>query len=189
MFLKMAYFQRGSSPLTRGKRGGCGLRAIPRGGSSPLTRGKLRSLLLALVGGRLIPAHAGKTRRATTIGSHAGAHPRSRGENETLTLRVGEREGSSPLTRGKPSSALADSAASGLIPAHAGKTRGMRPSGHSSGWLIPAHAGKTSAGLGSASASRAHPRSRGENIQLGGVVEVTQGSSPLTRGKPSRPAQ
>ena len=49
----------------------------------------------------LIPAHAGKTRRATTIGSHAGAHPRSRGENGTANRVAALILGSSPLTRGK----------------------------------------------------------------------------------------
>ena len=52
-------------------------------GSSPLTRGKRDRLPDLRRESGLIPAHAGKT--------------------ETLTLRVGEREGSSPLTRGKPS--------------------------------------------------------------------------------------
>ena len=70
--------------------------------------------------------------------------------------------GSSPLTRGKLVRALVHIGYLGLIPAHAGKTP----------WRA----------LG-APASRAHPRSRGENFTdlipaLAGV-----GSSPLTRGK------
>ena len=50
-------------------------------GSSPLTRGKLIVRSFRSVGGRLIPAHAGKTVRAGVSGSGAAAHPRSRGEN------------------------------------------------------------------------------------------------------------
>ena len=71
--------------------------------------------------------------------------------------------GSSPLTRGKPRAGPRRRRASGLIPAHAGKTaRVTRLHRH----------------------QRAHPRSRGENgfarLEGGGV----RGSSPLTRGKP-----
>ena len=50
--------------------------------------------------------------------------------------------------------------------------------------LIPAHAGKTCL-RGSAVGPRpAHPRSRGENRDMGGTVPPRPGSSPLTRGKP-----
>ena len=50
---------------------------------------------------RLIPAHAGKTRRSRGVRSVDAAHPRSRGEN-VGEVGSGEAEGgSSPLTRGK----------------------------------------------------------------------------------------
>ena len=70
--------------------------------------------------------------------------------------------GSSPLTRGKPSARTRLSCASGLIPAHAGKTVRGRP-------MIPSLA--------------AHPRSRGENPVAGECRARRDGSSPLTRGK------
>ena len=50
-------------------------------GSSPLTRGKLRHQQIAAPGGRLIPAHAGKTPAARQSRAETAAHPRSRGEN------------------------------------------------------------------------------------------------------------
>ena len=50
----------------------------------------------------LIPAHAGKTRRATKREARSRAHPRSRGENSTRALACATPPGSSPLTRGKP---------------------------------------------------------------------------------------
>ena len=50
-------------------------------GSSPLTRGKRSELLQARRGGRLIPAHAGKTWFALDSTLIPSAHPRSRGEN------------------------------------------------------------------------------------------------------------
>ncbi len=70
-------------------------------GSSPLTRGKRRYPAAAGLDDRLIPAHAGKTRRAGTTANPSGAHPRSRGENGRLAMRAFTGAGSSPLTRGK----------------------------------------------------------------------------------------
>ena len=49
--------------------------------------------------------------------------------------------------------------------------------------LIPAHAGKTSVTTTHGGASRAHPRSRGENDLMILSSRKNQGSSPLTRGK------
>ena len=70
--------------------------------------------------------------------------------------------GSSPLTRGKRDELLQ-------------RLRVRR--------LIPAHAGKTCFGTLMITILRAHPRSRGENVNAiaGGTKET--GSSPLTRGK------
>ena len=74
-------------------------------------------------------------------------------------------EGSSPLTRGKPSRSKRKVMVRGLIPAHAGKTRrGRQP----------------------CETIRAHPRSRGENEVPGTTGLTLGGSSPLTRGKLER---
>ena len=70
--------------------------------------------------------------------------------------------GSSPLTRGKLVRASRRAAASGLIPAHAGKTTRFRRFARS---------------------IRAHPRSRGENDDVLVRRFGGEGSSPLTRGK------
>ena len=51
-------------------------------GSSPLTRGKRRAGCIDGLVQRLIPAHAGKTDAARPERERAGAHPRSRGEND-----------------------------------------------------------------------------------------------------------
>ena len=112
----------GSSPLTRGKRRrrhllNSAAMAHPRsrgenlvsqttpgthGGSSPLTRGKQAPYLIGRGPSGLIPAHAGKTGPRCDRVNRAGAHPRSRGEND---------QGSGLGCRRV-----------GLIPAHAGKT-------------------------------------------------------------------
>ena len=131
-------------------------------GSSPLTRGKLRIYLFGEVARRLIPAHAGKTRGAHRLSMPCPAHPRSRGENQMLAFSTSLAVGSSPLTRGKP----------GLLPDRWRRRR-----------LIPAHAGKTTTRDADHDATRAHPRSRGENSWLSPRTRWYQGSSPLTRGK------
>ena len=131
-------------------------------GSSPLTRGKLAERLLRRAQGRLIPAHAGKTTDEELAAGESGAHPRSRGENLPVPLRNVSLGGSSPLTRGK----------------RAAPRLGMTGVG-----LIPAHAGKTTKGRIVRFMSRAHPRSRGENMLAYDPQISRPGSSPLTRGK------
>ena len=131
-------------------------------GSSPLTRGKLAGALGPLLTQRLIPAHAGKTRRRIQQGNHRPAHPRSRGENSLVSHVMSRVTGSSPLTRGKPADRACDRVPGGLIPAHAGKTA-------SRSRAVPP--------------PPAHPRSRGENAGDVSGYAVLGGSSPLTRGK------
>ena len=133
------------------------------GGSSPLTRGKLPHRERGAEGGRLIPAHAGKTLCRGWHCHGRGAHPRSRGENSPCTTSWLIRLGSSPLTRGKRHEVRGQGCAAGLIPAHAGKTPSTCPADRR---------------------SRAHPRSRGENAHPEPVDRAGVGSSPLTRGKP-----
>ena len=115
-----------------------------------------------LIVARLIPAHAGKTRRRARKLPARPAHPRSRGENLHLVCAGLEYRGSSPLTRGKPD----EGSRYALV-----------------GGLIPAHAGKTARGRGVVPWRPAHPRSRGENLGVRLPPRAELGSSPLTRGK------
>ena len=112
-------------------------------GSSPLTRGKPRGGASTPLNEGLIPAHAGKTSSPSRDRLARAAHPRSRGENGSKLTMALPLSGSSPLTRGKLLSAFIGDDILGLIPAHAGKT---------------ARRADTWEG------SRAHPRSRGENV-------------------------
>ena len=131
-------------------------------GSSPLTRGKPERESYGLFSSWLIPAHAGKTRLTPYRSIGSRAHPRSRGENPIRQHVSSHFPGSSPLTRGKRE----------------------RPGSRAGrGRLIPAHAGKTPPWMRRARASRAHPRSRGENFSADSCVAACTGSSPLTRGK------
>ena len=174
-------------------------------GSSPLTRGKPVAGSGAMVVCRLIPAHAGKTFPSSTLRGQSWAHPRSRGENKGTGGSAYLNEGSSPLTRGKQGDGPFRLPERGLIPAHAGKTFRRRGSGppprahpRSRGenrrgfvdrtglWgLIPAHAGKTATRAKAPRRSTAHPRSRGENVRPAARGVAYDGSSPLTRGKPT----
>ena len=113
---------RGAHPRSRGENVSIALSRSSLTGSSPLTRGKRHRHFRCRIQGRLIPAHAGKTRIRGVGADKQGAHPRSRGENlsqQAPHLRIA---GSSPLTRGKRASQVAESMARRLIPAHAGKT-------------------------------------------------------------------
>ena len=147
---------RGENPHARG-------RVRDPGGSSPLTRGKHVASVHHADERGLIPAHAGKTPGRRCRYSPGRAHPRSRGENSFPLHRLVDRFGSSPLTRGKLQRRQGDRHTIRLIPAHAGKTRGLR-SRQETSW--------------------AHPRSRGENENVRGSLTSGAGSSPLTRGKP-----
>ena len=131
-------------------------------GLIPAHAGKTDPHALSPVGGGLIPAHAGKTAWRSAIPSRPRAHPHSRGENRSAITVVTCCRGSSPLTRGKHTVAIREPSLPGLIPAHAGKT--ARPCARLIRW-------------------RAHPRSRGENIQTSSQTVKTSGSSPLTREK------
>ena len=193
----------GAHPRSRGENGACpGVwQRFP--GSSPLTRGQHSTCPLSFLENGLIPAHAGKTDRCAALARPRAAHPRSRGENAMRVRSSATAAGSSPLTRGKPTrkarrrrSARAHPRsrgenleqstgaieAVGSSPLTRGKHRGRRMSGAAEG-LIPAHTGKTSVMTTHGGASRAHPRSRGENSWLPSWVRRFAGSSPLTRGK------
>ena len=97
-----------------------------RAGSSPLTRGKPALPVPFGDVARLIPAHAGKTLVADGVHFCVPAHPRSRGENSSARKRPASASGSSPLTRGKRLPDDSWDPRIRLIPAHAGKTHGLR---------------------------------------------------------------
>ena len=149
-------------PHSRGENTISSTEPITLGGSSPLTRGKPhRDRVLGHEGG-LIPTHTRKTSCPDSSPSPTRAHPRSRGENASNFYVPFQSQGSSPLTRGKPGDRASDRLPRRLIPAHAGKTVRFRR-------LL--------------ARSRAHPRSREENILSRFFTKSHTGSSPLTRGK------
>ena len=108
------------------------------------------------------PLTRGKPATPRPLSRSARAHPRSRGENTDDAVMRLSVYGSSPLTRGKQGRGRSRIRSVGLIPAHAGKTHR---------YDINEREGA------------AHPRSRGENRRDGEGTPLSQGSSPLTRGK------
>ena len=155
-------------PRSRGENVSVPRQSGKTAGSSPLTRGKRIESSRFDTSFGLIPAHAGKTVTRCMCDSMLAAHPRSRGENRQRTRQSRPRSGSSPLTRGKPDQSEVSLARLRLIPAHAGKTRARSPT-----WP----------------ATRAHPRSRGENRRILVDQWSRWGSSPLTRGKRDQSAE
>ena len=154
--------QGAAHPRSRGENVGDVGQHFNQSGSSPLTRGKLDTGPGTVFQHRLIPAHAGKTRRLRVSARPGWAHPRSRGENDSRVNGRVVGAGSSPLTRGKLTG---------------------RRNIFLRGRLIPAHAGKTSFRWCLSLSCPAHPRSRGENPSAKRAAAAGWGSSPLTRGK------
>ena len=130
-------------------------------GSSPLARGTHHDRAHQLCRPGLIPARAGNTCTCMIRGPLMGAHPRSRGEHELAAAQVENAKGSSPLARGTHPRHANPSCLRGLIPARAGNT------------LPRAVESQT---------PRAHPRSRGEHVAFGALLDDGVGSSPLARG-------
>ena len=117
------------------------------------------------MGGRNIPAHAGKTNSSSPPTAAAKEHPRARGENAEGKGPAGLYGGTSPRTRGKRPFEGEQVGFSRNIPAHAGKTRQRRKPGQY---------------------RQEHPRARGENHQRVSLGQPTTGTSPRTRGKRRR---
>ena len=131
-------------------------------GSSPRVRGKPHMSKRDSAARRLIPARAGKTGGADGEGDGEGAHPRACGENRSMSRVACSMLGSSPRVRGKPKRPGAKRGALRLIPARAGKTRGLPRDRR---------------------ASAAHPRACGENLMNHQSRGSHPGSSPRVRGK------
>ena len=131
-------------------------------GSPPLARGKPIKNEFQAYKNRITPACAGKTATSAIKCNLCKDHPRLRGENNLLHLRLSILVGSPPLARGKRSRAQLANLAIRITPACAGKTQYQSnfPFDH-----------------------KDHPRLRGENIVTFLDIIVKIGSPPLARGK------
>ena len=134
-------------------------------GSSPHTRGARRFPCCLAFQFRIIPAYAGSTPSGTSLRETSRDHPRIRGEHSNAALYGRSWSGSSPHTRGAPARPSHKAAVPGIIPAYAGSTR-KTPSTHSP--------------------QQDHPRIRGEHGARWTPSRDHPGSSPHTRGAPTR---
>ena len=133
-------------------------------GSSPHTRGARVGDAATLGGHGIIPAYAGSTFAACVSISPVRDHPRIRGEHARRSAWSPTRPGSSPHTRGAPSTAPVTSVSQRIIPAYAGST--------------------TRKTLTRADPAD-HPRIRGEHEMMLHKNGLVVGSSPHTRGAPT----
>ena len=119
---------------------------------------------LSAYGTRIIPAYAGSTSRSQPRAFQPMDHPRIRGEHPIAAKPDNLVMGSSPHTRGAPTSCRSSRSRPRIIPAYAGSTPGRRQRLRLSG---------------------DHPRIRGEHITRGPRRIWVDGSSPHTRGAPA----
>ena len=112
---------------------------------------------------RIIPAYAGNTVRNPPFWCSSGDHPRVCGEHVAEHLDELREQGSSPRMRGTLDPAHPEIDQTGIIPAYAGNTNGVRTG------FIP---------LGD------HPRVCGEHPAAMQAIGEVWGSSPRMRGTP-----
>ena len=148
-------------PRIRGEHPGGGWHWYWALGSSPHTRGAPGQQSHQDRRRWIIPAYAGSTLRRSASDCPGSDHPRIRGEHQCAGIRLGERSGSSPHTRG----------------AHPDPRRQPRH-----GRIIPAYAGSTRSTARPCTTARDHPRIRGEHHVSDGAGSIIVGSSPHTRG-------
>ena len=90
----------GAHPRSRGEHFEWDVARLGDEGSSPLARGTLDAVVEFLTLQGLIPARAGNTASCIGVEVWNRAHPRSRGEHNSVAMMTVEEMGSSPLARG-----------------------------------------------------------------------------------------
>ena len=125
-------------------------------------RGKLMSEMASEIAERIIPAHAGQTRRWVFFPTSRTDHPRACGANMVQGGRRHQQPGSSPRMRGKQE---------------------RRAQLVALGRIIPAHAGQTNRAVPRSLQGSDHPRACGANSVQGDKGTFKTGSSPRMRGK------
>ncbi len=130
-------------------------------GSSPRWRGGHRSAGCPVRRTGVIPALAGRTAIHNRRHKIGGGHPRAGGADASPSHTSPPGEGSSPRWRGGPPKKIDGYAATGVIPALAGRTRAGDP-------LVRA--------------ARGHPRAGGADVTASIPANKGPGSSPRWRG-------
>ena len=131
-------------------------------GSPPQVRGKLRYNIAKVIQIRITPAGAGKTCNKLTAISSMEDHPRRCGENDAVLRMPFNTSGSPPQVRGKHRTLEACRRKTGITPAGAGKTYGIKQKRE---------------------VVKDHPRRCGENQDFPFLYLMCLGSPPQVRGK------
>ena len=131
-------------------------------GSSPRVRGEGSLAQRFSCASRIIPAGAGRRRRAEGTWERAWDHPRGCGEKLPAKTAGEKPEGSSPRVRGEAECRSIMSLSSWIIPAGAGRSTIVKR-GNANAWD--------------------HPRGCGEKVWKGRCNTFAQGSSPRVRGE------
>ena len=148
-------------PRVRGDHPPSGLYRFGDAGSPPRSRGPRGSYAADLPAQRLTPAFAGTTVPGAPRGPRAPAHPRVRGDHCRRSGGCCPSAGSPPRSRGPRRLRQLEVGGHGLTPAFAGTTSQLRP---------------VSRG------PRAHPRVRGDHVEVAVVADEYGGSPPRSRG-------
>ncbi|VEH26935.1 Domain of uncharacterised function (DUF2825) [Cellulomonas fimi] len=136
-------------------------------GSSPHAGRRLELARGPACGDGLIPARGETTSAGRSGSSSRTAHPRTRGDDVMTPVTPSTAAGSSP---------------------HAGRRPVRRLRGADLVGLIPARGETTAAATPPAGASRAHPRTRGDDAVDGSTLTAQSGSSPHAGRRPPRRA-
>ena len=152
-------------PRIRGEHVSVERAVIKSAGSSPHTRGALADDDRDGIVRGIIPAYAGSTAVGGSPPAQTRDHPRIRGEHKDFGMPIRRFAGSSPHTRGAHHARMVQATPRRIIPAYAGST-----------WVIG----------GTPRRSWDHPRIRGEHKLFKKLGIPSPGSSPHTRGAPSR---
>ena len=126
-------------------------------------RGRLRAGVAVDVREGTTPAHAGKTCRFRPPPNPHRDHPRACGEDDCPRVLCRTPAGPPPRMRGRQGALDLVRVDHRTTPAHAGKTRWLRPGG---------------------SARTDHPRACGEDLEVEGVSMLSLGPPPRMRGRP-----
>ena len=156
-----------------------------RKGSSPRMRGSPLSKDMENTGYGIIPAHAGLTFSQARAINHRRDHPRACGAHLLYQAVSGcvldhPRACGAHLCMTPPASSMLGSSP---------RMRGSRKAEHNSKshcGIIPAHAGLTKGNVASHSLDEDHPRACGAHARSVEYVESVTGSSPRMRGSPPR---
>ena len=133
------------------------------GGSPPLAREQPPMVFLPLMISGITPARAGTTLQWDIPQLVIGDHPRSRGNNHSISYAVRTTSGSPPLAREQLHDRQVRHARDGITPARAGTTTRIRAL-EKQIWD--------------------HPRSRGNNLPPVFTAVTVPGSPPLAREQP-----